>query len=305
MSQARHAALPGTRLTTYLELEKLVQAFARGHLNLLILIGGHGLGKSRIVRQALAGPACWLEGNLSVFGLYCQLWEYRNLPVVLDDVDGLYAQRDGVRLLKCLTQSEPLKSVSWHTDAPTLQRQAIPQEFPTSSRVAIIANEWKMLNRNVAALHDRGHVLFFEPSPLEVHRQTATWFWDQDIFDFVGARLPWLVEASMRHYLAAWELKQAGLDWRSLLLSRCLSGRALLVAQVQADPQYRSEAERVEAFLAAGGGSRSTYFNWSRKLQAPVTSSAICLRNQPPVANAAYTDLFRNLGRRHGLFGEN
>src|SRR6266852_3511712 len=159
MSQAREPALPGMRLTTYLELETIVQAFARGHLRLLILIGGHGLGKSRIVRQTLAGRACWLEGNLSVFGLYCQLWEKRNLTVVLDDVDGLYAQRDGVRLLKCLTQSEPIKSVSWHTDAPTLQRQGIPQEFRTRSRVAIIANEWKTLNRNVAALQDRGHLL--------------------------------------------------------------------------------------------------------------------------------------------------
>ena len=64
----------------------------------------------------------------------------------------------------------------------------------------------------------------------------------------------------MRHYVAAWELKQAGLDWRSLLLSRCLSGRALLVAQLQADPHYGSEAERVQAFLAQGGGARFDVF---------------------------------------------
>jgi hypothetical protein len=38
-----------------------------------------------------------LEGNVSVFGLYCQLWKHRHRPVVLDDVDGLYAQRDGIR----------------------------------------------------------------------------------------------------------------------------------------------------------------------------------------------------------------
>jgi hypothetical protein len=108
MSQARETRVQGMHLTTYFELEKIVRAFARGYLRLLVLIGGHGLGKSQIIRQALAGPSCWLEGNLSVFGLYCQLWEHRNLPVVLDDVDGLYAQRDGVRLLKCLTQSEPM-----------------------------------------------------------------------------------------------------------------------------------------------------------------------------------------------------
>jgi hypothetical protein len=298
MHQALELAPLGIPLTTYLELEKMVQAFARGHFNLLILIGGHGLGKSRIVRQALDGSACWLAGNLSVFGLYCQLWEHCHLPVVLDDVDGLYAQRDGVRLLKCLTQSERIKKVSWHTDAATLRREEIPQEFGTASRVAIIANEWQTLNRNVAALQDRGQVLFFQPSPLEVHRRTATWFWDQEIFDFIGARLHWIAEASMRHYIAASELKQAGLDWRRLILSRCLSGRALLVAQLKADPQYRSEAERVQAFRAAGGGSRSSYFNWSRKLQAPVTPSAICLRNPPPAAKATDPDLLRRIMRR-------
>src|SRR5262249_27446394 len=131
------------------------------------------------------------------------------------------------------------------------------------------------------------------------------WFWDQDIFDFLGARLPWLKEASMRHYLAAWELKQAGLDWRRLLLSRCLSGRALLVAQVKADPQYCSEAERVRAFQAAGGGSRATYFNWCRKLHALDTAPAITLRNPPPVAQAADTGSFKHFGRWQSSFGDN
>ena len=43
------------RATTYADLEKIVQAFARGDLNLLILLGSHGLGKSRILRHALPG----------------------------------------------------------------------------------------------------------------------------------------------------------------------------------------------------------------------------------------------------------
>jgi hypothetical protein len=271
----------GMHLTTYVELERIVEAFAQGHLELLILIGSHGLGKSRVVRKALAGRACWLEGNLSVFGLYCKLWQHRHRPFVLDDVDGWYAQRDGVRLLKCLTQSEAHKSVSWHTDAPTLRQKEIPQEFRTSSRVAIIANEWQTLDRNVAALQDRGHVVFFEPSPLEVHRHAATWFWDQEIFDFVQERLHCIAEASLRHYLAAWELKEAGLDWRQLLLNRCLTGKALLVAQLKADPRYTSEAQRVCAFVDAGGGSRATYFNWCKKLQGPLSMPPIRLKNLP------------------------
>src|SRR5262249_7558345 len=115
----------------------------------------------------------------------------------------------------------------------------------------------------------------------------------------------WIAKASMRHYVAAWELKQAGLDWRSLILSRCLSGRALLVAQLKADPRYCSEAERVRAFLAAGGGSRSSYFNWSRKLQAPVTPSTISLQTPPPPVKAIDSDPLRILRQRHNEYGEN
>jgi hypothetical protein len=299
------AAPLGIRVTTYAALEKIVHAFAVGHFQLLILLGYHGLGKSRIVRQALPGPVCWLDGNTSTFGLYCQLWHHRDQPVILDDLDGLYANRDGIRLLKCLTQSEPVKRVSWYTDAATLQREQIPQAFSTTSQVAIITNQWKTLNGDVAALQDRGHVVIFQPSALEVHVRAAEWFWDQEIFDFVGERLQWLSQLSMRHYVAGWELKQAGLDWRSLLLSRCLSGRALLVAQLKADPHYASEAERVQAFLAQGGGSRSTYFNWSRKLHAQVTVPSIRLRMAPPARRATDEVLQRLLRRWNGHFRDN
>ena len=31
--------------------------------------------------------------------------------------------------------------------------------------------------------------MIFEPSAREVHVRTAEWFWDQEIFDFIGERL--------------------------------------------------------------------------------------------------------------------
>ena len=89
-------------------------------------------------------------------------------PHQIDDVDGLYGDRSGIRLLKCLCQTEEEKAVAWHSDARSLERQGIPREFTTRSRVVIIANDWKALNKNVAALQDRGHVVFFEPSAADV-----------------------------------------------------------------------------------------------------------------------------------------
>ena len=102
-----------------------------------------------------------------------------------------------------------------------------------------------------------------------------------------------------------WELKQAGLDWRSLVLSRCLSGRALLVAQVRADPRYRSEAERLKAFQAQGGGSRSTYFNLARRLQTAEPVPAIKLTNPPPARRTEHETLQKIMRRWNQHFGNN
>src|SRR5262245_22165788 len=105
------------RLATYAELDRFAHAFARESFNLLILLGAPGLQKSRVVRDVLP-DACWIEGHGSAFGIYKRLWEFRDEPVVIDDVDSLYADRAAVRLLKCLCQTERRKTVAWETDAP-------------------------------------------------------------------------------------------------------------------------------------------------------------------------------------------
>src|ERR1700704_3780851 len=168
-------------VATYLKLEEYLRAFAQGHLNLLILVGEAGIAKTRTVRGVLGSSACWIEGNATPFGMYVKLYRHRDQFVVIDDVDALYADRSGVRLLKCLCQTEEEKAVAWHTDARSLERQGIPREFVTKSRVVIIANDWKTLDENVAALQDRGHVLLFQPSAAEVHRKAGTWFADAEI----------------------------------------------------------------------------------------------------------------------------
>ena len=200
-------------LTSYDRLEEYLRAFAQGHFNLLILVGSGGLAKSRSVRAVLNGKACWIEGNATPFGMYIKLYRHRDQFVVIDDVDALYADRSGVRLLKCLCQTEEEKSVAWHSDARSLEKQGIPREFTTKSRVVIISNDWKTLNKNVAALQDRGHVLLFQPGAAEVHRKAGTWFDDPEIYQWFAANLHRVREPSIRHYVRAKELKAAGMDW--------------------------------------------------------------------------------------------
>ena len=68
------------------------------------------------MRAASNGKACWIEGNASPFGMYVKRYGHRDEFVVIDDVDALCADRSGVRLLKCLCQTEDEKSVAWHSD---------------------------------------------------------------------------------------------------------------------------------------------------------------------------------------------
>ena len=217
----RHHGKPhkALQVMTYDRLEEYLRAFAHGHFHLLILVGAGGLAKSRSVRAVLNGQACWIEGNATPFGMYVKLYRHRDQFVVIDDVDALYADRSGVRLLKCVCQTEEEKAVAWHSDARSLERQGIPREFTTKSRVIIISNDWKTLDKNVAALQDRGHVLLFQPGAAEVHRKAGTWFDEPEIYQWFAANLHRVREPSLRHYVRARELKAAGMDWTEVAWS--------------------------------------------------------------------------------------
>ena len=159
----------------------------------------------------------------------------------------------GVRLLKCLCQTEEEKAVAWHSDARSLERQGIPSEFTTKSRVVIISNDWQTLNKNVAALQDRGHVLLFQPSAAEVHEQAGRWFDDEEIYQWFATNLHRVREPSLRHYVRAKELKAAGMDWTEVLAAEDENPRARLAAELLASAAYGSDGGAGDGVRRARG----------------------------------------------------
>ena len=255
-------------LTTYAELEQFAKSFAAGYFNLLIIIGERGLQKSTTVRRELPDTACWIQGAASPFVIYQQLYKNLDCPVVIDDVDRLYRNKDGINLLKCLCQTEARKTVSWQSANRELEKQGIPREFVTTSQAIIISNDWQTLNENVAAVEDRGHVLRFVPTAKEVHERTGAWFDDAEIYGWVEERLHLIRNPSMRLYYRARELKNAGFDWRRLTPLAPEDHRRRLVADLLNDQQYETQEERVLEFRKRGGGCRSTFYNHARRLRA-------------------------------------
>ena len=107
---------------------------------------------------------------------------------------------------------------------------------------------WKTLNKNVAALQDRGHVLLFQPSAAEVHAQAGKWFDDREIYEWFAANLHRVREPSLRHYVRARELKAAGMEWTEILAAEADNPRARLAAELLASDTHGTTGARVRAF---------------------------------------------------------
>ena len=272
-------------VTNYNDLDRYLDKFAEGSLDLVLLLGKPGIGKTESVKQALGIDDCrqsetlYVEGHAQPFGLYQGLWRYRNNPVVLDDLDRLYANPDHVRILKPLCNTRRAKRISWLSNAVTGVPE-LPTEFTTTSNVMLIANEWRSLNGNVRALEDRMIILWFKPTVEEIHRKTAEWFDEPEIYHFVGSYLSHIPQLSMRHYEKAKRLRNAGfLDWKKSLLQMMLSDRTVaVVVGLQLDPLLSNETQRIKQFTAETGLSRATYFRVKANLLVPTPPPRNVLR---------------------------
>ena len=233
-------------------LEEYFRAFAQGHFHLLILVGAGGLAKSRSVRAVLDGKACWIEGNATPFGMYAKLYRHRDDFVVIDDVDALYADRSGVRLLKCLCQTEEEKAVAWHSDAEAWSGRhpaGVHDQEPRRHHLQRLEDA----QQERGSMQDRGHVLLFQPSAAEVHAQAGRWFDDPEIYQWFAANLHRVREPSLRHYVRAKELKGAGMDWTEVLAAEEENPRARLAAELLASDAYGSTASTGQGVYGAGG----------------------------------------------------
>src|SRR5437773_9277082 len=113
-----------------------------------------------------------------------------------------------------------------------------------------------------------------------------------------------MAEHALRTCWHAWELKQSGLDWRQGVLGRCLTGVALAVAKLKANPNFASEAERVRAFVRSAAGCRASYFRHAKKLQPAADSPKIMLaQTTPPVNEVPPRNNLDQLRRRLGRLG--
>jgi hypothetical protein len=259
-----------------------VNAFANGYHELMVIVGDGGVGKSETVNrtmQAVYGGRGWslVKGKCTPLALYQKLYQSRLVPIVLDDLDALLKNHDNTALLKCVCDTSPVKRVEWSSSHRAFRNEenSLPTSFESISRVLVISNDWKTLNKNVAALQNRGVLIFFSPTAIEVHRELARggWFDDRDVFQFIAKNLFLVSRPSFRFYLTGKNHRESGLNWQDLIL-RMMEGdvdsKLTLVARLLADSHYDDlkapEAARLRAFKRLDGGSRASYFRYKQQL---------------------------------------
>jgi hypothetical protein len=267
----------------YDRLRFYARQWAKGAYNCIVVVGPPGRLKSSIVKRE-SPDAHLIECNASPFHVYGQLQAHANESIILDDANGLYADANGQRLLKALTNPRKPTTVAWNTTAA--KQAGLAESFQTSSRVCIIDNAWNFQNEHIEAMEDRARLFLFAPPPLAVHQQMAEedWFDDPEIYSFIGEHLYWIRHEfdpktlqrqgkglSVRLYVKAQEAKRAGEDWREFILGQLLDDPAdVAFLAIEADPNFQgaSREEKCLEWRRRTGKARSTYYDHKRQLMS-------------------------------------
>jgi hypothetical protein len=285
-------------VTTYKELNRWSEAFVKGAFPLFFLIGNPGHAKSWNIKRLVAEererakkqkkakrkkknvvidklpdnhipePLYIKGGAVSSFMLYKQLYLHLHETIVLDDVDSIYSDRNLVRLLKALCESEKEKVLGWWTANRQLEAEEIPSEFKTRSRVCIIANRWKELSDHVSSLMSRGVMIRFDPSVGEVfmYIKKQKIITDREILGFVATNLWMIDKVDIRDFINAVDAKKARLDWRDALAQSLGIRDMLIVETLSQNKSFQSNEQRAAEFMRMTGQSRPMYFKASSKL---------------------------------------
>jgi excisionase family DNA binding protein len=207
-------------ITTYSELLEYTKAFSEGNIPFLLLVGSPGSGKTMQLKECLGSRRHkWIDNHASMLGLYCAVYQAAHSQVVLDDINHFFGNPMACSLIKALTQTMALRSVSWESTTQVLDRLHVPRQYTTSSPLCIIANQWDRTNVDMAAVQDRSLPVAFCPSAETIHERVHDLNWcDREVWEFIGKHLHKIAQPSMREYANGMTYRKSRMKWQEKLL---------------------------------------------------------------------------------------
>ena len=104
-----------------------------------------------------------------------------------------------------------------------------------------------------------------------MYGDASTWFWDQEVFDFVGQHLPYLRKLTLRLFVKAYESKLAGDSWQDCVLDQAYEEGDL--ERTVLDTLLGGGG--AEEFVRQGHGSRATFYRYKKDLEERVKAKTV------------------------------
>ncbi len=288
-------------LDNYDQIRFYLRKWAEGCYPCMLMVGPPGRGKSKLAQIATQGRAHLIKCHGKPFSTYVEAQQYcathphdpkhgQYQNIILDDVDGLYADSDGQRLVKAFGESDRPVVVPWPTIAAG--RAAVPKSFVFEGSILIIDNAWGV-SEHLEAIEDRSRAFYVGPPAVEIHRYVGEWFLQTGMHDmiykFIGDHLPLIAPlVSTRLYGHALNAEKAGEDWQEFLLKRAevrvvgedgeetvhrIKKEMLEAIRFELDPYWKGKPveDKIEAWMQRTNMSRKTWYNYMKAYYAAIS----------------------------------
>lgn len=269
---------------TFLMLDKIVDACAKGVVRGLVVSGPPGIGKSFGVEKQLDSANLFrtmegkdpryevVSGGISSIGLYQKLYFNRGKDQVLvfDDCDGVLFDEESLNLLKAALNSGERRRINWNKESRVLQVEDIPDSFDFEASIIFLSNidfertiaKGSRIAQHLEAIMSRCHYLDLEIGSLrdkllrikQIVRDgmLANYNFssqeEKQVVDFVFDNSEYLREVSLRMVKKVADFVKADpTGWREMAEATCLTKEAKFKRLVE---NKQREAERRGAVLA-------------------------------------------------------
>lgn len=248
---------------SFLMLDKITDACARGIIRGLVVSGPPGIGKSFGVEKQLdvanmfrkvAGQDPMYEivsGGISAIGLYQKLYfnRHKENTLCFDDADGVFEETESLNLLKAALNSGDKRRICWNKESRVLNFGGLPEQFDFEGSIIFLTNidfeksiaKGSKIGAHLEALMSRSHYLDLEISSTRdkllrikqlcrdgmLNPYAFTAQQESDIIAFVFTNAEYMREISLRAVKKLADLVQAEpSDWLEMAEATLLTKEA-------------------------------------------------------------------------------
>ena len=110
-------------------------------INLLVVVGEMGIGKSSVIKSMLKGlkkDFIYLNSFSTALSFYKIVYENRYKHIILDDLTGIFEDSKGISILRALTNTETTRYINYQS---TSEKLDVPSSFIFEGSITILTNK--------------------------------------------------------------------------------------------------------------------------------------------------------------------